>query len=207
MGRVSSNTGGMQLTEVVQSLQTLQAAHNTQVQAGGSASDLPGQGNLNVQVSSAGVQPAGTAAFDVLAVFSIPAGFFSAAGKGLTISAQGDFAATVNTKQVQIVIGAANPTVGQVVSGGTVIADTGAVTTNGGGWAMAANVFKTGAAGSNTQLSLHQQSQVGGAVAALLASQALTLTESGAIPVAVVGKATTATTDITFRFLEVNATN
>jgi len=91
------------------------------------------------------------------------------------------------------------------VTGGTTIADSAAVTTNGGGWALEANAFKYGAANSNTQIGLHQQAQIGGAVAALLAPSLLTATENAVILIAITGNCTTTATDIVFNFLEVNA--
>lgn len=166
------------------------------------------EGNLNRQISSAGVNPGATGADNVLAVYPLLANSFDQAGRGISIIAQGSFAGNTNTKRVKIIVNPASAVVGSTVgSGGTTIADTAAVTTNGGGWALEAEVFKYGAAGSNTQIGLHQQAQVGGAVAALLAPSLITAAENGAILIAVTGNATTAVTDIVFNFLEVNAMN
>ena len=79
--------------------------------------------------------------------------------------------------------------------------------TNGAGWSVQANVFKYGAAGSNTQIGHHQQAQMGAAVASMLAPSLITATESGAIFIAINGNVTTATSDIVFNFLEGNAMN
>src|SRR5262249_42093494 len=137
-----------------------------------------------------------------------PAGSFDQANRGISITAQGSFGATGNNKRIKIVFNPASATVGSTVgAGGTTVADTGTVTTNGGGWSLSANVFKYGAAGSNTQIGVHQRAQVGAAVAALLARSLITGTESGAILIAVTGNAATAASDIVFNFLEVNALN
>lgn len=174
---------------------------------GKSSAALNGTSNINRQISSAGIQPGGLGADNVLAVYSLPASAFDVLGRGLCISAQGSFGATANTKRVKLIFNATTAVIGSTVTGGTTVADTGAVVTNGGGWSLQANIFKYGAAGSNTQIGLHSQAQVGAAVSALLAPSLITATESGAILIAVTGNATTATTDILFNFLEVLATN
>lgn len=174
---------------------------------GAGAAVVAEEGNISRQISAAGVQPGGTAVDSVLAVFSLPASSFDIAGRGITITAQGSFGATANNKRLKLIFNAATAVVGSAVTGGTAISDTGVVATNGGGWSLQANVFKYGAAGSNTQMGLHQQAQVGAAVAAMLAPSLITATESGAILIAVVGNATTAVSDIVFNFLEINAMN
>jgi hypothetical protein len=174
---------------------------------GSGAAAAATQGNINRQVSAAGVSPSATGADVVLAVYALPANSFDVAGRGIAITAQGSFGATANNKRVKIIFNPTSATVGAAVAGGTTVADTGTVATNGGGWALEANVFKYGANGSNTQLGLHQQAQVGGAVAALLAPGLIAATENGAILIAVTGNAATATSDIVFNFLEINAMN
>lgn len=166
------------------------------------------EGNVLRQISSAGVNPGATGADNVIAAFTIPANSFDAAGRGLSFLAQGSFAATANTKQVKIIFNPATAVVGSTVGGGgTTVADSGAVATNNLGWSLQANVFKYGAANANTQIGLHQQAQIGNAVANLLKPSLITAVENAAILVAVTGNATTATTDIVFNFLEVNAMN
>lgn len=175
---------------------------------GASTATLGAEGNVNVQVSSAGVNPGATGADNVVAFYSIPASAFDVAGRGVELCAMGSFAANGNTKRVKIIFNPASATVGSTVgASGTTVADTGAVTTSGGGWCLTAMVFKYGAAASNTQIGLHQQAQTGGTVGTLLAPALITATESGAILVAVTGNATTTATDIVFNFLEVNAMN
>ena len=165
------------------------------------------EGNVSCQ-PSAGVNPAATAADNVLAVFSIPPNSLDQAGRGLAISAVGGFAANSNNKRVKIIVGAATAVVGSTIgSGGTTIADTGTVATSGAGFQLQASVFKYGAAGSNTQIGVHNMAQMGSATAALITPAALTLKENLPILVAVTGNATTTATDITLNLLEVNATN
>lgn len=165
------------------------------------------EGNINRQIVGVGIQPGAIAVDSVLAVYSIPASSFDAAGRGLNITAQGSFGATANAKTVKLIFNPTSAVVGAAVVGGITIATTGVVNTNGGGWSLSANVFKYGAPGSNTQLSLHQQAQVGAAVSALQAPTLTTAVESGAILVAVTGNAATVVTDISQNFLEINAMN
>lgn len=164
-------------------------------------------GNLNAQVSSAGVQPGATGADNVLAVFSIPASAFDKAGRGIQIRAHGSFGSTANNKRIKIIFNPSAAVVGSTVTGGTTIADTGTVATNGGGWSLGASVFKYGNAGSNTQLGVNLQNLAGAASSALLAPAAITATESGAILVAVTGNATTAASDVVFNLLQVLGMN
>jgi hypothetical protein len=175
---------------------------------GSSTAAIGASGVMNQQVSTAGVNPGATAADNVLAVYSIPANAFSAAGKMIQFTAAGSFGATANNKRVKIIFNPSAAVVGSTVTGGTTVADTGTVATNGGGWQLQAQVTKVGAANANTQVAIHNQAQVGAAVAALLAPTTnLTATENAAILVAVTGNATTATTDIVFNFFEAFASN
>jgi hypothetical protein len=177
-------------------------------QFGAGVQTMLSEGNINRQISAAGVSPGAIGVDSVLAAFVMPANSFDVANRGITITAQGKFGATANNKDVKIIFNPATAVVGSTVgAGGTTVCDTGVVTTNGGGWSLQANVFKYGAAGSNTQIGLHQQAQIANAVAALLAPSLITAVESGPIVVAVTGNAATATSDIVFNFLEVNAMN
>ena len=164
------------------------------------------EGNLIRQTGA--VNPGATGADNVLAVYSLPANSLDIAGRCLNIFAQGNVANNTNSKRVKIYVGCTTAVVGSTVTGGTVVADTGAYTTTGAaGWIVEANVVKYGANGSNTQYGLHASAQVGATVGSLLVSSALTMTESGAILIAVTGNAATTATDITLNFFEVNAMN
>lgn len=166
-------------------------------------------GNINVQISSAGVSPGATGADNVLAAFVLPANCFDQAGRGLTITAQGKFVSGAGTKDIKIIFNPATAVVGSTVGGGgTTVADTGSFTTGTAtGWSLQANIFKYGAAGSNTQIGLHQQAQMGGAIGPMLPPSLITATESAAINIAITGNAGTTATDIVFQFLEINATD
>jgi hypothetical protein len=180
-------------------------ATETEVFGNGSA-QFGLEGNIYTLVS-AGVNPASTGGDIVLAVYSLPANSFDIAGRGVTLYAVGGFAANANTKRVKLIVGATAAVVGSAVSGGTAIADTGAVTTNGAGWELSAGIFKYGATGSNTQIVVHEAAQAGSAVSALISPAALTLAESQPILIAVTGNATTTATDIALNVFECNATN
>jgi hypothetical protein len=180
-------------------------------QFGNGAALMAEEGNINRQISAAGINPGATGADNVLAFFSLPANSFDGAAgtnRGINITAEGSFAATANNKDVKLIFNPATAVVGSTVgAGGTTIADTGVVATNNLGWSLQANVFKYGAAGSNTQIGLHQQAQIGNAVANLLKPSLITAVENAPILIAVTGNATTAASDIVFNFLEVNAMN
>lgn len=154
-------------------------------------------GLLNVQTSSTGISPGATAADNVLAFYSIPANSFDVAGREVTVQAAGSFGATGNTKTIKIIFNPATAVVGSTVgAGGTTIASTGAVATNGGGWQVEASVTKYGAAASNTQLSASTGNGT-------LAPALTTGVESGPILVAITGNAATTASDIVFNLLTV----
>jgi hypothetical protein len=174
---------------------------------GASLAPMLSEGNINLQVASAGVQPGATGADNVLAVYSLPGNAFDIAGRGISITAAGSFGATVNNKRVKIIFNPASAVLGSTVGGGgSTICDTGTIAQNAGGWQLMASVFKYGASGSNTQIGIHNQAIVSTAVAPV-APSLITAAEVGAILIAVTGNATTAVADIVFNFLEVNAMN
>jgi len=176
-------------------------------QFGQSTALMAEEGNIYREVI-AGRNPGATNADNVIAVYTMPASAFDLTGRGVNLLAEGSVANNTNSKRIKIYWGCTTATLGSTVVGGTVIADTGAYTTAGAvGWAVEANVFKYGAAGSNTQLALHYGAQIGAVVGSLLTPVALTSTESASVIIAVTGNAVTATTDITQNFFEVNALN
>ena len=178
-------------------------------QFGSGTATMGAEGNIigGRYVVSAGVNPGATGADNVLAVYTLPANSFDAALRGLNIVANGSVAANGNNKRIKLYYGCTAAVVGSTVSGGTVICDTGTVTTSGAGWSVEANVYKYGAVGSNTQMAFHVSAQVGLTVGTLLAPSLVTATESAGIIIAVTGNATTTATDITYNFLELNAMN
>ena len=169
--------------------------------AGSGTATFGRSGNIGTSVSSAGVSPGNTGSDYVVAFFALPAGSFDLAGRSLEVQASGSFAANGNTKRVKIQTTATLPVVGSVIAGGTVIADSAAVTTSGGGWTLTSEITKYGAAGSNTQLAVHTAVD-GMATTALVAPALLTLAENVTIYVAVTANATTTASDIVFNFLQ-----
>jgi hypothetical protein len=175
---------------------------------GSGSAQMLEEGNISRQISSAGVSPGATGADNVLAVFSLPASSFDAAGRGVEIRAMGSYAGNTHTKEVKIIVNPATAVVGSTVgAGGTTVADTGAVATNGGGWELAAEVFKYGALNSDTQIGVNTDNQSGAADAALIAPALIAADEDVAILIAVTGNATTTATDIVLNVLEVTAKN
>ena len=178
---------------------------------GGSTTSMQEEGTIYRAVS-AGVSPAATGSDYVLAAVSLPAYSFDGAvindlfggvltaglsNRGIAIAAQGSAGPTNSTnKRIKLIVGATSAVVGQVVAGGITVADTGVFTTVSVGWSIGAEVYKYGAAGSNTQIAVHQMAQMGAAVGSLLSPQVLTLNESGNILIALTGNATTAVADI-----------
>ena len=153
------------------------------------------------------ITPGGTGADYVVCVFTVPLNSFDVAGRCLQLTGNGSFATNTNTKRIKLFVGATTANVGSAITGGTAIADTTAVTTNGGGWEISATLVKYGAAGSNTQIGIHQPTIVGGTTSTLLAPQALTLTESSNIICAMTINNTTTATDALAYFFEVNVMN
>jgi hypothetical protein len=183
------------LTSNAGDLNSAALPNDTSVQAGGAgaAGVARASGNLWMQAPAGGTPPASTGSDIVVATATIPAGALDAAGRTIEIWAAGSFAANGNTKTVKMIVAPTTATIGSAVVGGTTISTSGAVTTNGQGWSMEAQITKTGANGSNTQTAVHFATQVGAVSAALTNPQSLTLTESSAITVALtINCATTA---------------
>lgn len=180
-------------------------------QFGAGTATFPEEGNINRQVPgvTGAVSPGATGADNVIFVYSMPANSFDASGRGVTITAAGNFAANGNTKTVKMILNPSTAVVGSTVgAGGTTIASTGAVTQNGGAWVMNASLFKRGANGSNTQVAVPGGVVLSGSHAGATAACAeVTATESGAILIAITGNAATTATDILGVFFEVNAMN
>jgi hypothetical protein len=179
------------------------------------------EGNLYRNVGNAIAGNGADTTDDILAGVVIPAGAFDVAGRGLCITAQGVTGATTNNKRFKLW---ANPTMsGQtttngVISGGTVTAGTticdsgawvnGTTANSGVGWSAMANLFKYGAAASNTQYA--QGTPILGTLhGGILAPAFLTMTESATISIVVTGSSYTtgAANDVKLNFFEVNAMN
>lgn len=180
---------------------------NMLTQFGSGAATFLEEGNINRQLSLAGISPGSIGNDNVLAVYTLPANSFDISGRGITITAAGSFGATVNNKTIKLIFNATTAVVGTAVTGGTTIASTGVVATNGGGWEIGGNVFKVGAAGSNTQIATSNGSIAGATHQGTSPPSFPTAAENGPILIALTGNAATATTDIVFNWLEINAMN
>jgi hypothetical protein len=114
---------------------------------------MNGQGNINVQSPgvAGGVSPGATGSDIVVFVYSLPANSFDQAGREIYVEGWAQFAANANTKRVKLFYNATTAVVGSTITGGTLMADTGAITQNGGSALLQGNVVKRGAANSNTQ--------------------------------------------------------
>jgi hypothetical protein len=179
-------------------------------QFGSGTATMLSEGNI-YHYASAGLNPAGTGGDYVVGVYTIPANSFdgmAGTNRGVSFNAFGGFAANANTKRAKIFYAPTTAVVGSVISGGTLLADTGAYSTNGAvGWNLSAQVFKYGAAGSNTQYGQCTGIIIGTTHGGMGAPLALTANESAPILVAVTANATTAATDITLSSLQCNAMN
>lgn len=195
---------------------------NTATLFGNSGTSMQEEGTL-YRYAGPSISPGALTVDSVLAVFTLPANAFDGgsltdllsgaittgtSNRGIQIEAVGGFGPTNATNhRIKIIVGATSAVVGQTVSGGTVIADTGNVTTVSVGWSIGAQLYKYGAAGSNTQVAIHQPTQTGAAVSSLLSPQLLTLNESQPIIIAITGNATTATADITLNLAIITGFN
>lgn len=180
----------------------------------GSATTSPflEEGTLGKSISGAGINPGGTGGDYVLAVFTIPASAFDGIGnRGLTVLAKGGLGATANTKRLKVIANPTSAVVGSLISGGTTVEDTTALAVNGGGWLISVDIFKYGAAASNTQVATSNGKIMGSNIStAHLGCQAptlLTATESGAILVAITGNAATLASDISLNTAYATAMN
>jgi hypothetical protein len=172
--------------------------------AGGGASFKAG-GNISVMTSAAGISPGANGAANVLFAYTLPGNALDQPGRGISIYAAGSYAANGDAKTLQLVWNPATAVVGSTVgAGGTVIASTGSVVTNGGGWSLAAQIFRLG---PNLQIGIHQQAQSGGAVSALVApSTAMAAVDTAPILIALTGQTTTQT-DVLANFFQIGAMN
>ncbi|MBV9984514.1 hypothetical protein [Bradyrhizobium sp.] len=176
-------------------------------QIGKSAAQAAGSGNI-AAIVSAGINPGSINNDNVLAAWLIPANIFDIVGRGLQVTAMGAVANNTNSKRIKIFAGCTTAVVGSPVTGGVLIADSGAYNTAGAaGFQIVAQIFKYGAGGSNTQIALHQAATIGAAVGSLIPPNPLTLNESAPWLLAVTGNAVTAVADIALNFGEVFATN
>jgi len=178
---------------------------------GSGTASIAAEGNVNRQVFAAGVTPVATGSDIVIGLYTLPASSFdgvAGTNRGLALTAQGSFGATANAKTIKIIANPTTAVVGSVIgAGGTVVATTGVVNTNGSGWILAADIYKYGAPGSNTQMGLHQASQMGPAVTPLQATSLITAPENAPIIFAVTANCATLGNDVVLNFIQANALN
>ena len=147
--------------------------------------------------AAAGTALAGNAAVTtntVLVSVQIPAFAFDGIQNRIaSLTAAGTFASNNNNKQINVYFGSDVQTVGQpvVTTNTTLIAPSGVVTTNGGGWSLQAQVMKYGAAGSNTQQGVNQGIIAGSTHLGTSAPVALTANEALPLYLTITGASST----------------
>lgn len=196
----------------------------TGVQVGGSAlaaalSEFAEMGTVFHKVGNPIASNAAATTNTVLTGFVLPANALDAANRGLHIKASGKFGATDNDKRIKIW---ANPTLAGstttagVISGGTVsgvgsgvlLYDSGTVVGNAIGWSVDLDLFKYGAAASNTQYAQYESAQ-GTAHEGVSVPAFTTLVETAAINFVVTGSSLTtgAAADVVLNFFEAISAN
>jgi hypothetical protein len=177
---------------------------------GGTATFFRG-GNLTRVVGNPVGANTADEADDVLASYTLPPSSFDVAGRGLRITAQGSTGSTSNNKRIKLWFDATISA--GVVTGGSVIADTGpwinvTIPNNNVGWQLMANVFKYGPGGSNTQYA-QGTTILGGVHGGIGFPIFPTALESSAIVIALSGASYSAgaANDVVATWFEVNAMN
>lgn len=191
---------------------TLSQIGNIPAQFGAGTATMDESGNINVQTGNPLTNPASITNDNVLAVYTLPASSFNAAGKGLEVTACGNLGNDTQAKRVKLIWNPSAAVVGSAVATNTtsfLLGDTGS-TTNGGstaGWAIQSQVYKYGAVGSNTQIGQEIGVIVGSVHGGCGIASALTTNESVAILIAVTGNATSSVGDISLYNINVEAFN
>jgi hypothetical protein len=180
---------------------------------GGGTAVMEESGNVNVQSGAPLTNPASITNDNVLAVYTLPAGSLSAAGKGLEITAGGNFPLTdTQAKRVKLIWNPTTAVVGSAVgtnSTSFLLGDTGSTTNAGAacGWLIQSEVYKYGALGSNTQIAQETGVIIGATHGGCGLAAALTTNESLAIPIAITGNATSSVGDIALYNINIQAFN
>jgi hypothetical protein len=178
--------------------------------ASGAGSTFLPAGNLYRRILTVanGINPSATAADKIVDGFTLPANAFNATGVGMLITIYGTFAANANGKTIKVWFGATNtspPLDGSTtVTGGTTFLTTGSITVaTGGGFLVQGQLFKTGAANSNTQESM-LTAAVFAATPAALGSWAdqTALTENASSLIVVTVNCATTATDVKYQGME-----
>ena len=179
---------------------------------GGGTAVMEESGNVNVQSGNPLSNPASITNDNVLAVYTLPAGSLSAAGKGLEITTAGNLGNDTQAKRVKLIWNPTSAVVGSAVATNStsfLLGDTGS-TTNGGaaaGWIIQAQVYKYGNFGSNTQIGQETGVIVGAVHGGCGLASALTTYESLPILIAVTGNATSSVGDISLYNINIEGFN
>ncbi len=178
-----------------------------QSQGGGGSAYFGDQGNLFINAAAA-TNPATTGGDIVMSSFSVPALTLDVAGRSLAFEGYGSTASVTNARTIKIIVNCTTAVVGSAVTGGTTIASiTSSATAGSGGWFIGGQLTKYGVAASNTQIAVHFSGQMGSVAIALVAPQALTLTENAAILCALTINAATTATDASYNMFQINMMN
>ncbi|MDD5348511.1 MAG: hypothetical protein PHT59_07850, partial [Candidatus Omnitrophica bacterium] len=141
-----------------------------------------------IKIYDGPIVPAATGADTVLVVFTLPADFFNqSTGATIFIKVLAHLL-NATSKTIKIIYNPTAAVVGSTVTGGTTLASSAAVTTN-GGVSLNAFVNKVGIPNSNTQFGGADISQVVGVTPSLGAGAALTAVENAPILIAITGNA------------------
>ena len=153
--------------------------------------DTPGTPVVVLNVNTTSKATTGTSE-EVLATYTLPANTLSANGKAIRVTAWGESAANANAKVVRIRFGG-------IAAAWTASFST---TASGAAWSISSVIIRTGAA---TQVSIGSGSA--SPSGQTLVSAAPTATLSSAVDIVVTGLTATASGDVTFKGLIVEALN
>jgi hypothetical protein len=175
-----------------------------------------GSGNVARDIGlAAGKSPSVNALDKIVYALWIPAGSFDVSGRGLQVTVYGTAAANGANKEFKVFLGATNtvfPTLPAVdgtitVAGGTVIGDTGVLTTNNGAIILTCQIFKRGAAASNTQESMTTGIIGGTAHGGAGKWTDQTFAENTNLLLAITAQSTTTPSDVVYNGSEITAFN
>ncbi len=179
---------------------------------GGGTATMEESGNIYVASGNPLTNPASITNDNVLAVYSIPGGSFSAAGKGIEVTAAGNLGNDSQAKRIKLIWNPTTAVVGSAVATNStsfLLGDTGSTTNSGSacGWCIESQVYKYGALGSNTQIGQEIGVIIGSVHGGMGLASALTTNESLPILVAVTGNATSSVGDISLYNINIEAFN
>lgn len=179
----------------------------TQCFLGGGTGKLLESGNIYRNASGVGLPPAALGADTVVDVYSLPANSFDGTGfRGLCISAGGNVTGSDNST-AKIIFNPSAAVIGSTVTGGTTVATTGVMSQASKGWFLSAQIFKYGAANSNTQMYQMTGAIVAGTHSGVGVAGTIAAVENAAILIAVTLNVTTTASDCTLWWWEILATN